>query len=537
MSHRFLFRRSADELKRRFECIEKHPLLFCGIVLDHVDVDVLTAEGVTDTTAASLQGCALHTAIMHYFSKLKLKNEVFSRFLDSILESALLILHHADNEYSGEDYCSYFCPNEPRYMECSISWIRGILANAFLGNINQDPLQNRKEREGGLNLYSLFRRSGIMGMQKICCLIQYFITSDPRILTPGMVADNGEDNMYDNYMDLSNPRQRKVVFQKISLTDDKFLRVLQKTSGTTPSIPRRDDDVTTDNEESENAAVVATSGLSSNTSPKTEITSDGGDFSSRSFKDRTVVHDGVMEIGTADAFVNFANANFGYGQFTHSCAQEEILQVCCPEMNVGMLFYGLMDDDTVILTHNVRRFSTYSGYMNSFAFNGPCNFNDYKDQTIITMDALFCKQHTDKGNLRDTKKAYIAWKATLDWHRQSHGVQHDVEKQHKPIQISTGQWGCGMFGGIVAHKYLQQVIAAQLVNYGCVDGNAQLFFSSFNNIALKEALDKIQLSGVSPWDGFRGILLDRHSRTFMMRNIDELLANVEEARRSSLKIG
>jgi len=511
MSHAFLFRRSADELRRRFEYIEKHPLLFCGIVLDHVNVDVITAEGVTDTISASLQTCALHTAIMQYFhselhpgSVETINGDLFSRFLDSILESALSILHHADNEYSGEHYRNYFCPNEPKYIECSISWIRGILANAFLGNINQDPLRNRKEREGGLNLYSFFRSPGIMGTQKICCLIQYFMSSDPRILTPGMVADDGEDKMYDNYMDLSNPLQRKVVFQKISLTDDQFLRVLQETSST-PSIPRGGD-------------------------------SADGDISSKPFEDRAVVHDGAMEIGTADAFVNFANANFGYGKFIHSCTQEEILQVCCPEMNVGMLFYGLMDNDTVILTHNVRRFSTYSGYMRTFAFTGLCNFNNYKDQTIITMDALFREQHTDKGNLRDTKKPYMAWKATLDWHRQSHDVQHDGQKQHEPIQISTGQWGCGAFGGIVAHKYLQQVIAAQLVNCGCVDGNVQLFFSSFHDIVLKKALDKLQLSGISPWDGFRGVLLDRHKRSFMIHNIDELVANIEEARRSSINL-
>jgi len=502
MSHKFLFRRSADELRRRFECIEKHPLLFCGIVLDEVNVDVITAEGVADTIAASLQTCALHTAIVYYFSSElvpeshTVNKDLFSRFLDSILESALSIHDHANNKYSGEDYRNNFCPNEPKYMECSISWIRGILANAFLGNINQDPVRNRKEHGGGLNLLSFFRSPGNIGVQKICCLIQYFISSDPRILNPGMVTDDDEDKMYDNYMDLSNPRQRKVVFQKISLTDEKFLRVLQKTSGT-PSIPRGD-------------------------------ASDGGDISSRSFEDRTVVHIDAMEIATADAFVNFANANFGYGKFIHSCTQEEIVQVCCPEMNVGMLFYGLMDDDTVILTHNVRRFSKYSGYLRTFAFNGQCDFNDYKDQTIITMDALFCKQYTDKGNLRDTKKAYMAWKATLDWH-----VQHDGEKQHEPIQISTGQWGCGMFGGIAAHKYLQQVIAAQLVNCGCLDGNVQLLYSSFHDMALKNSLEKLQLSRISPWDGLHGILLNRHERTFIMRNIDELVANVEEARRNS----
>lgn len=53
------------------------------------------------------------------------------------------------------------------------------------------------------------------------------------------------------------------------------------------------------------------------------------------------LHDAGMEAPAhAAAFVNFANAQFGYGKFIESCTQEEILQQCCPEFNVGMLFIG-----------------------------------------------------------------------------------------------------------------------------------------------------------------------------------------------------
>jgi len=327
-------------------------------------------------------------------------------------------------------------------------------------------------------LHMLFCDKRNEGIHRTCCFIQYLVSSDPQISSPGININSV--NTYDNYMDLLNPSQRKVVFQKVSLSNEDFLRVLQKSQ---------------DNE---------------------RITDDLQD-SSRLFKNNVVVHDSAMEIGTADAFVNFANANFGYGKLIQSCTQEEILQSCCPEMNVGMLFYKSMDDDTVILAHNVRRFSTYSGYLRSFRFQGPCDIGNYKDQTIITMDAVYQRHYTDEGNLRDTKKAYLGWKSTLDWHRK---FSHEMST----CTITTGQWGCGAFGGMPAHKYLQQVVAAQLVNYNGGDEKLQLFFSSFNNMTMKEMLDRlrIRIPKISPWEVYTTMLLGNGCKAFMEQNIDKL---------------
>ena len=75
------------------------------------------------------------------------------------------------------------------------------------------------------------------------------------------------------------------------------------------------------------------------------------------------LHADVMEAPAADAFVNFANSNFGYGCFIPSCTQEEILQMCCPEFNVGMLLLGVMADGEVVNVRGCRRYSRYSGYL------------------------------------------------------------------------------------------------------------------------------------------------------------------------------
>ncbi len=40
--------------------------------------------------------------------------------------------------------------------------------------------------------------------------------------------------------------------------------------------------------------------------------------------------------------------------------------------------------------------------------------------------------------------------------------------------MSTGRWGCGVFGGLPAHKFVQQVLAARLAG-------VRLRFSTFGN--------------------------------------------------------
>jgi len=536
MSHKFLFQRSADELQHLFSRIEqKRPLQVSAIILNRSKEGVVVlnrsneAVVTVDTdTAALVTNCALYKALARTFPQGYDAASTFPRFVDSLLHSALSVLRHADescNDTDPEEYRRHFCPVEPVEKKCGVSWIRGVLANAFLGNIDKDPVEFRKDYGGGLDLHGMLSSTSHVAVEKVCCLVQYFMGTDPRIGNPDVVEDeDGVQGGYDDYMDLSNPNQRTVVFQKVSLTDDEFSMVLKKMDGagdeaTDPSPPPPRDD-------------------------------GGGGSSTHRTDDTTpvvLIHDGAMEIPTANAFVNFANRNYGYGKFIPSCTQEEILQVCCPEMNVGMLFYGVMDDDSVVLTHGVRRFSSYSGYLRGFRFEGGLGGRDgvgaYEDQTIVTMDASFHGQYTDEGNLRDTKKAYLGWKASLDWHLRRPsgvGVKDDLSgggvrgnsELKRTLQISTGQWGCGMFGGVVAHKFLQQVIAAQLVNRDNDDGNVRLFFSCFHDPAMKAALDKLRLSGVSPWDLYRGVLLGESRGTFASQNIDRLVAQIKRLGKS-----
>ena len=76
-----------------------------------------------------------------------------------------------------------------------------------------------------------------------------------------------------------------------------------------------------------------------------------------------------------------------------------------------------------------------------------------------------------KDIMRDIHKAYVGFNLiNLE-------SQKDVEKT-----ISTGNWGCGVFGGNHELKFLQQWIAASFA------GVKKLFYFTFNNEKMKNSV-------------------------------------------------
>jgi len=199
-------------------------------------------------------------------------------------------------------------------------------------------------------------------------------------------------------------------------------------------------------------------------------------------RSETWLHSQPMEVPAATAFVNFANADFGYGSFIPSCTQEEILQVCCPEMNVGLLILGSVRDDEVVLVHNCRRFAAYEGYAHTFRCTGAVTIGVV--QHIICADARTGFHFSPSSVLCDTRKMYTAFAAL------------PRTGTDRPV-VSTGRWGCGVFGGMPAHKLLQQVCAAGLAG-------VDLRFSTFGSSdACDEALNFVhreRLTVSQIWD-------------------------------------
>eukprot|EP00931_Biecheleriopsis_adriatica_P120599 TRINITY_DN95727_c0_g1_i1.p1 TRINITY_DN95727_c0_g1~~TRINITY_DN95727_c0_g1_i1.p1 ORF type:complete len:517 (-),score=80.89 TRINITY_DN95727_c0_g1_i1:384-1865(-) len=272
---------------------------------------------------------------------------------------------------------------------------RGILANAFLGNV-LDPMGPFKENQGGLEFSGHYLEIESVGLNKTAALLIYF--------AEGMRLQGTEDDA------------RIVAFthrKALALVD--FQKLLE--DSTTSVLPQ-----------STTRQLVA-------------------------------LHNGSMEDpNDTTAFVNFANADFGVGCFINCCTQEEILQMACPEFNVGMLHIGTMEDDEIVVVRNCRRFVEYTGYQSSYNVQGPWDSsrgNTFND--VLTMDAVYCLHFDPQEQLRDIRKAYTCFSM----------LQPDS-------CISTGRWGCGAFGGLPVHKFVQQLIAARLAD-------AQLRFSTFGS--------------------------------------------------------
>mmetsp|Transcript_108432 Transcript_108432/g.329631 ORF Transcript_108432/g.329631 Transcript_108432/m.329631 type:complete len:454 (-) Transcript_108432:116-1477(-) len=275
----------------------------------------------------------------------------------------------------------------------SAAQCRGLLANALLLNVH-DTCHDAKDMgsKGGLEFEKMMMSTRPMAAHKLACLLQYFEASRG---LEGTEAD-----------------ARQVVFE------------------------RR----------------VAAPGCRSLADFKTWVLEEGAHHTCDG--SAVSLHDAGMEaVEAADAFVNFANRNFGFGCFIPSCTQEEILQVCCPEFNVGMLHQGMMLDFEVVVVHGVRRFSRYTGYGDGFQYAGAWSGSP-SVQSILTIDATTKKHYAEESVLRDVRKAYLGFRGCS--------------------MVSTGRWGCGAFGGSPPHKFAQQLVAASLA--GCT-----LHFSTFGS--------------------------------------------------------
>lgn len=113
-----------------------------------------------------------------------------------------------------------------------------------------------------------------------------------------------------------------------------------------------------------------------------------------------------------------------------------------------MLFIGLMSDDEVVNVRNCRRYAEYTGYLHSFRCVGAMVGTPITD--ILVIDAC-TSEHFSKANVvRDVRKAYTSFAALKSLPAQS------LDAAPQPV-ISSGRWGCGVFGGLPAHKFLQQV--------------------------------------------------------------------------------
>jgi len=180
--------------------------------------------------------------------------------------------------------------------------------------------------------------------------------------------------------------------------------------------------------------------------------------------------------------VDFANRMIGGGVVGEGCVQEEIRFLICPELILARLFTEKLEPNESLLITGIERFSSYSGYAQTFKFKG--NYNDYTPSDrwgrrytqVIAIDAHVFHCYSDQF--------------------QSVSLQREVEKalcgflEEKTLNktgfsgIATGNWGCGAFGGDIHLKALLQLIASAIAE-------RDLIYFTFGDKTFKNDLDEM----------------------------------------------
>lgn len=89
----------------------------------------------------------------------------------------------------------------------------------------------------------------------------------------------------------------------------------------------------------------------------------------------------------------FVCRNVGGGVLGHGCVQEEIRFVICPELIISRLFVERLGEHESVIIYGVERYNNYSGYADTFTWDGDCIDNTPYDDfgrrktTICIIDA------------------------------------------------------------------------------------------------------------------------------------------------------
>ena len=161
-----------------------------------------------------------------------------------------------------------------------------------------------------------------------------------------------------------------------------------------------------------------------------------------------------------------------------------------------------MSDDECVNVCGCRRYVSYSGYLDTFRCGGllPDDAPPVVHE-ILTLDACTQGHFRTDRQLRDVSKAYASFAALAQYKSaaaESAGAVARSGGSAPQTLVSTGRWGCGVFGGLPSHKFTQQIIAARLAG-------VSLRFSTFGTPdGCDVVLDAMQTSGgasvAEAWD-------------------------------------
>ena len=151
-----------------------------------------------------------------------------------------------------------------------------------------------------------------------------------------------------------------------------------------------------------------------------------------------------------------------------------------------LAFVDTMNDNEAILISGAPRCSEYSGYLNTFRFQGvyedPGLASGSFPSTLAIDASEYCGldgslQFDKQFMMRDLNKALVGFRG--------HSNRQPDCPPHRSESVSTGAWGCGVFGGHPLLKFLQQWMAASTA------GVKVMYFSAFEREKLAGTLTEM----------------------------------------------
>ncbi|CAB3369765.1 Hypothetical predicted protein [Cloeon dipterum] len=222
------------------------------------------------------------------------------------------------------------------------------------------------------------------------------------------------------------------------------------------------------------------------------------------------------------AQVDFANKSIGGGVMSNGCVQEEIKFITCPELIVSaMIFKNDMADNEAIVIEGAAPYAKYTGYAKSFKYAGPVTDQEkeIRSKTIIAIDAINFyesgfhgpkhQQYSQKAVDRELLKACVGF-------------------SNCPAQmnIATGNWGCGAFGGDIELKMCIQWLAATYAG-------KELYYFGYSDKLLCKAYDDLlsSFNFLTLGEVYKQIvsLCDMKSKYYPNHSIVEILNEIRRA--------
>lgn len=177
----------------------------------------------------------------------------------------------------------------------------------------------------------------------------------------------------------------------------------------------------------------------------------------------TVHPTGSIEDSTDALQADFANEYIGGAAISYGCVQEEIRFSICPELIVSRLFCPIMQDTEAIILTGAEQFSSYTGYAFTLGYGG-----DYQDKNmnpdgscktaLVALDALIVNYRKEE----QYKKALVEREMNKVHAACYNPASSTTTTTTTPAAFSTGNWGCGAFGGDDELKAITQWIPASV---------------------------------------------------------------------------